>query len=118
MNSNGRKSYRPAMKMPVSERAKQFMPFAALKGFEEAIALKEREYFREERSSLSEEKLAELSSAISSLREGDEITVEYYDGYVYTSERSFVLYVDTFYRYIALETRKIYFDDIKNIYRS
>ena len=29
--------------MPVSERAKQFMPFAALKGYEEALRAKERE---------------------------------------------------------------------------
>ena len=27
--------------MPVAERAKQFMPFAALKGFEEALEQKE-----------------------------------------------------------------------------
>ena len=27
--------------MPVAERAKQFMPFAALKGFEEALEKKE-----------------------------------------------------------------------------
>ena len=31
-------------KMPVSERAKQFMPFAALKGYEEALRAKELEF--------------------------------------------------------------------------
>ncbi len=31
---------KPKSKMPVSERAKQFMPFSALKGLEEAIEKK------------------------------------------------------------------------------
>lgn len=34
---------RPRVKMPISERAKQFMPFAALKGLPEALLKKERE---------------------------------------------------------------------------
>ena len=33
---------KPRMKMPVSERAKQFMPFSALKGLDEALREKER----------------------------------------------------------------------------
>lgn len=35
---------RKAGKMPVSERAKQFMPFAALRGLEEALAEQDRTY--------------------------------------------------------------------------
>lgn len=34
---------KPRAKMPVSERAKQFMPFAALKGLPEALEKKEKE---------------------------------------------------------------------------
>lgn len=34
---------KPREKMPISERAKQFMPFAALKGLPEALEKKERE---------------------------------------------------------------------------
>ncbi len=33
---------KPRHKMPVEERAKQFMPFAALKGLPEALAAKEK----------------------------------------------------------------------------
>lgn len=33
---------KPKYKMPIEERAKQFMPFAALKGLPEALADKER----------------------------------------------------------------------------
>ena len=34
--------HKPLSKMPRQDRAKQFMPFAALKGLPEAIAKKER----------------------------------------------------------------------------
>ncbi len=37
---------RPKNKMPVQERAKQFMPFSALKGLDEAIAKIEEEHFK------------------------------------------------------------------------
>lgn len=37
---------RPKNKMPISERAKQFMPFSALKGLDEAIAKKEEELLK------------------------------------------------------------------------
>ena len=37
---------RPKNKMPISERAKQFMPFSALKGLDEAIAKKEQEHLK------------------------------------------------------------------------
>lgn len=34
---------KPRYPMPISQRAKQFMPFSALKGLNEALALKEKE---------------------------------------------------------------------------
>ena len=115
-NRIAKKSYIPAEKMPVSERAKQFMPFAALKGFEEAIAQKEREYFKEERSLLSEEQLAELSYKASNLRENDTVTLEYYDGYIYKKVSATYLYTDTEERFILTDAGKIYFDDVRKIY--
>lgn len=33
---------KPRSKMPIEDRAKQFMPFAALKGLPEALAAKEK----------------------------------------------------------------------------
>lgn len=38
---------KPRNKMPIEERAKQFMPFAALKGLPEALAAKERQIMAE-----------------------------------------------------------------------
>jgi len=46
-------------KMSREERAKQFMPFAALKGYEEALREKERQVAeREAKEQLSEEELS------------------------------------------------------------
>lgn len=46
-------------KMSREERAKQFMPFAALKGYEEALREKEREVAgREKKEQLSEEEIS------------------------------------------------------------
>ena len=40
----------PRERMPVSQRAKQFAPFAALKGFEEAIEKKEKMFFKSQKN--------------------------------------------------------------------
>lgn len=40
---------RPRHKMPISERAKQFAPFAAIRGLEEALRKKEEEIKQKEK---------------------------------------------------------------------
>lgn len=69
-------------KMSQADRAKQFLPFDALKGFREALAEKER--IIEERKELPEEKSAELDRKLSGLSIGQVVTVEYFakDAYV------------------------------------
>lgn len=53
-------------KMDRSERAKQFMPFAALKGFEELLAEKEKMIVP--KIELSEERKAELDDKMRSIK--------------------------------------------------
>ena len=62
--------------MAVEKRAKQFAPFAALKGFEDEIHEQEIRY--EEKRILSEEKLEELDRTFHMLKEGMEVEVEFY----------------------------------------
>lgn len=64
--------------MDRADRAKQFMPFDALKGLREALAEKERELTLVTRRELSEESRAELDRQMCRIRVGDVITVEYY----------------------------------------
>lgn len=59
--------------VPVSRRAKQFVPYDALKGFSEAIS--EAERIPEIRRFLEEDALEELRIKLSNLRKGDLVTV-------------------------------------------
>lgn len=67
--------------MPIAERAKQFMPFAALRGFGKVIA--EEEKTAEEKPVLSEYETERLNAVVSSLKKGDMIRLKYYsDGFI------------------------------------
>lgn len=50
----------PRAKMPVEQRAKQFMPFAAVTGLDEAIRRVEHEFEMNDRRDLSEEAIMAL----------------------------------------------------------
>ena len=63
--------------MAVERRAKQFAPFAALKGFEETI--REKEYIYEKKRVLPEEKNNDLDMKLKILKPGMEIQAEYFE---------------------------------------
>ena len=66
----------PRAPMPPSRRAKQFAPFDALKGLQEAIAAKQKR--PEPRRELSEYTKEQISKTLSELQKGQQITVVYY----------------------------------------
>ncbi|MGN0245693.1 MAG: YolD-like family protein [Lachnospiraceae bacterium] len=100
-------------KMDRSERAKQFMPFAALKGFEELLAEKEKMIVP--KIELSEERKAELDDKMRSIKKNDMITVTYYAQKEYLKMRGMVSGIDTNARYLKVVNTKIPFDDIYDI---
>ena len=59
-----------------ADRAKQFLSFDALKGFQEALRAKEIEY--EDKKELSEEEKEKISAQLIELEKGDNIKVKYY----------------------------------------
>ena len=61
--------------MPI-ERAKQFMPFDALKGFKEA--LKEKEKIIVDKIDLSEDAIIEINNILINLKVGDIVKVVYF----------------------------------------
>lgn len=63
--------------MAVERRAKQFAPFAALKGFGETI--REKEFIYEKKRVLTEEKNNELDMKLKILKPGMEIQAEYFE---------------------------------------
>ena len=102
-------------KMDRADRAKQFMPFAALKGYEEAI--REREHIVIERSELSEERLDELDNAFKRLRVGDIATCIYYKSSeeCYIKVTGMVSKIDIDSRVLKIVNNRIEFDDIYDL---
>ena len=69
-------------RMPMSNRAKIFSPFAALRGYEDEIASEGRDHLKGNRIELSEEGKQALNQKISQLRKGQKVTIKYFtDGY-------------------------------------
>lgn len=66
--------------MPPSRRAKQFVPFDALKGLKEAIA--QKEHTPTPRRELSEDAIAEINTRLSDLKPGQLVTMVYYCDYM------------------------------------
>ena len=76
--ANKSKKSKPASPMPVSERAKQFSPFSALKGLSEALAKKE--HIPIPRRELSEEQTEAINRTLLALQRGEVVTAVRYDG--------------------------------------
>lgn len=97
--------------MDRSDRAKQFMPFDALKGFREA--LKEREKVFVPKRVLSEEQLEELDRKLSMVKKGDVVTVEYFCNGEYVRVTGKVTDVDGMDKSIKIANTKL---DLSEIY--
>jgi len=96
------------------DRARQFMPFDALKGLQEALREKEREV--ESRKELSEESLAELDDKLKRLSEGCKATIKCYKNDRYISITGTVTNINTTKEVISIDnTEFIKFWDIIDI---
>lgn len=100
-------------KMSREDRAKQFMPFAALKGYEEA--LREKEKIVVEKIELSEERKAELDLKLRQVRRNDMVTVVYFHQDEYLKVTGMVSRIDTDARILKVVNTKIAFDDLYDL---
>lgn len=102
-------------KMPISERAKIFAPFDALKGFREM--LKEQEFIKEEKKILSDDMIEELSHKINSLKIGFIVDVKHYNEKeeAYQKTVGVLTKIDNVYKKITIVKQKINIDDILDI---
>ena len=70
------------IKMSRKDRAKQFAPFDALKGLQDALRIKEYEHERVQRGELQEEKANEISKTLISLEKDSVAKITYFvDGH-------------------------------------
>ena len=102
-------------KMPRSERAKQFMPFAAVSGLDEALEEKRRQHGCEPMRELSEEQLEALNARFAELRPGDEVKVEYYHDFNYRTVSGSVEQIDAVFRTLRVGGTDIAFDMISEV---
>ncbi|WP_044914563.1 hypothetical protein [Butyrivibrio sp. WCE2006] len=111
--------------MPIENRAAQFMPFAALTGYDDAVA--ETARYTEEKIELTEEKKAEINEKLSDLelklRDGDRVvTVTFFvpdelkSGGEYVTREIRVKRIDTYKGTLVLSDKtEIWINDILSL---
>nr|MBQ4458682.1 YolD-like family protein [Clostridia bacterium] len=99
--------------MPLSQRAKLFQPFAALRGFEELIREQENAY--DEMPELSDDQYEDLNYAVSSIRIGDDVTVKYFRNYHIRSVFGSVTKLELQKREIWIDRKRIAFEELIEI---
>ncbi|NBH14246.1 YolD-like family protein [Lachnospiraceae bacterium] len=99
--------------MSRAQRAKQFMPFAALKGFSEALRQKEKVLVR--RAELSEEYQEELNRRLMRIKKEDVISLVYFENGEYLQIAGIVSEIDKISRVLKIVNVEIKFDDIYDI---
>lgn len=104
---------KPKTKMPIPDRAKQFMPFAALKGLPDALAAKEK--IAVEKVELSPEMAEELDRKMHRVKQGKIITVIYFKEDEYLQITGMVARLDPSSRILQIVNTKIEFDNILDI---
>ena len=99
--------------MTREDRAKQFMPFAALKGYPEALAKKEKVVVP--KAEISEEYAQMLDQKLRQVAKNDIITVIYFCNGEYLKKTGMVSRIDETARVLKIVNTKILFDDIYDI---
>lgn len=102
VNKNGR--------MDRADRAKQFMPFDALKGLREELA--KREITVVQRKLLPEEQVEEIRYNLAAAEAGECITVEYYELGQYRQITDTVSQIHKEKRILEIDGKRIPFDAI------
>jgi len=100
----------------VENRAKQFVPFAALKGYEEALRAKEKIVVS--KVEFSEEKKEELNRKLLQVHKNDMVTVVYFCKDEYLQMEGRVSRIDKDMRILKVVNTKIAFSDIYDVWGS
>lgn len=96
-----------------ADRAMQFAPFAALKGYYECVRMQER--ITEPKKEFSEDEAEALSSTLNKLKVGTTVKIRYYDIDAYTNIEGVLTEFNPPYRRLKVVKTAIPFDDIYSI---
>ena len=98
----------------VVSRAKQFLPFDALKGLQEALREKEQE--QEAKIELSEESLLELNNSFNKIEIGSKVKIKFYKNNKYVEISGTITNIDYIKKKIQIENfQNINISDIVSI---
>lgn len=98
---------------PHPNRARQFLPFAALKGFSETAHLKEATL--EKQRELTPAEAVILSHRVSNLRRGDTVSVQFFEAGSHRQTVDTVLWVDLAAKILRLKNMTLAFGQITAI---
>ena len=101
--------------MTRKDRAKQFMPFDAMKGLQEALRDREERHSRVARHDISEEKQIQNSEVIMRLEKRSRVTMDFYRAFHDIHAEGVITEINLTYRYLKLNSEKICFEDIYRI---
>lgn len=104
---------RPKAPMPISERAKQFLPFAAVKGLTEALEKKEKIFVT--KVEMSEALAMELNEKIHNIQKGSIVTITYFNDDAFIRFTGTVVEIDSIFRTIQIDDTRIDIDDIQDL---
>lgn len=97
----------------VPNRALQFAPFSALKGYYDSVRKQER--ITQPRKELGDEECEIISNTLNYLRAGIAVKIRYYDIDAYTTINGVVTEINYPYRRLKVLKTTIPFDDIYSI---
>ncbi len=95
------------------DRAKQFLPFDALKGLKEELEKREKETLKCEKKELSEYETEQINEKLKKAN-GVNLQVEYYKNGEYVKIEG-IAKVNYSLKYLSIADEKIFFDDVSDI---
>lgn len=111
-------------KMSVENRAKLFIPFSALRGFDIEILTKEQDRLLVSRVTLGTDQQEVIRHRLNDLRSGQRVTVTHFalakelEGIPlgeYVTQKGKVRRVDDFYQVLVLDSGVVAFEDIREL---
>lgn len=97
----------------MADRAKQFMPFAALKGYYDIV--EKQELVKIPKREPSDDDAEKISCMLGQTERGMMIKVVHYSDGFYKTTEGIVSEIDFVFRFLVIVKTKIFFDDIYDI---
>ena len=100
-------------KMNRIERAKQFAPYSALRGFD--LMVKEITRIKCDKIALDDADIEKINQVLSSISKGDLVKIKYYETDSYKTAEGLVSEINETAQFIKVVKTKIFFSDIYTI---